>query len=249
MVKLLVYSPHYWTDYATGMTFPGIYLVKRSFVFLTMKLFKWFPKCYQKHKFCSGIDLMEQNDDELLRLLAHDLYQHYGLVVAHFQFRLFTFARRLTGSFSDAEDIVQEAFVSAYVSLENYPPQRILSLKLRPWLYRVTLNVYTHYARGSRLYAIPLNLSENSPLLNIEDNIEDSPESLCERQEQRQELENLVSSLPERYRVAVTCYFFECLNYQEIADLLDQPIGTVKSTVSRGVRLLRTMCNSSQLVI
>jgi RNA polymerase sigma-70 factor (ECF subfamily) len=44
-----------------------------------------------------------------------------------------------------------------------------------------------------------------------------------------------------RYRVAVACYYFEEMNYQEVADLLEQPVGTVKSTVHRGIRLLRTM--------
>src|SRR5579859_375171 len=51
----------------------------------------------------------------------------------------------------------------------------------------------------------------------------------------------MVASLPERYRITLTCYYFECMNYQEVAELLDQPVGTVKSTISRGVCLLRNL--------
>lgn len=186
---------------------------------------------------------MDQGDQVLLLLLATDLRGHFKQVVLLYQHRLFAFARRLTGSLQDAEDIVQESFVSAYVSLENYPPQRIRALKLQAWLYRVTFNVYTHHARGSHLQLVPLY---DSPALEIEDQEEARPEMLFEHQEQRQELETLMAQLPERYRVAITCYFFEPLTYQEIAELLDQPLGTVKSNVSRGVRLLRTLLSTAE---
>ncbi|QBD83037.1 RNA polymerase sigma factor [Ktedonosporobacter rubrisoli] len=184
---------------------------------------------------------MEQRDQELVRLLAIDLRGHFKQVVGLYQHCLYTFAYRLTGSFQDAEDIVQECFISAYVSLENYPPHRIQELKLRPWLYKVLLNIYTHHTRKARLHLVSLNLSDDSPELNIEDREEERPEVLFENQECRRELMELLTRLPERYRVAVTCYYLEHLTYQEMADLLDQPVGTVKSTVSRGVRHLRAM--------
>ncbi len=71
--------------------------------------------------------------------------------------------------------------------------------------------------------------------------VEERPEALFESQERRRELEILISRLPERYRVAVTCYYFEQLSYAEIAELLEQPLGTVKSNISRSVRMLRTL--------
>ena len=184
-------------------------------------------------------------ENELPLLLATDLCQYYTDMVLFYQNRLYTFAYRLTGNAHDAEDIVQEAFVGAYVSLEQYPPQRIQTLKLRSWLYRVTLNVFNHHTRGARLHLVPLNLSEESQALALEDDVDERPEALFEQQELQQELEGLVTQLPERYRIAITCYYFEQLNYQEIAELLDQPVGTVKSTVSRGVRLLRPLLNET----
>jgi RNA polymerase sigma-70 factor, ECF subfamily len=188
---------------------------------------------------------MDQSDDELLILLATDLPGSFAFLVEQYQHRLYSFAYRLTGNFHDAQDIAQEAFMSAYVALENYPVRRIRDLKLQAWLYRVTLNVFTHHARGSRLRLIPLSLLEDSPLLTLEGNAEEHPERMLEHLEQRQELEALVVRLPELYRVAVACYYFENLSYQEVANLLDRPLGTVKSIISRGVRLLRAMVGST----
>jgi len=189
---------------------------------------------------------MGYSENELPLLLAIDLRRYYLDLVLFYQHRLYTFAYRLIGNPQDAEDIVQEAFVGAYVSLQQYPPQRIQSLKLRSWLYRVTLNVFGLHARGTRLHLVPLDPSEESQALAIEESEDQRPEKLFERQERQQELEAMVANLPERYRIAIACYYFEQMNYQEVAELLDQPVGTVKSTISRGVRLLRTMLNEAE---
>lgn len=185
-----------------------------------------------------------KSDNELPILLATDLARHYRQVVLCYQSRLYTLALRLTGSPQDAEDVVQEALISAYVSLENYPAWRIRTLKLQAWLYRITLNVFNHYARGARLHLVSLDQEyTEQPFENCET---ERPEALLEFRERRQELEALVARLPVRYRVAVTCYYFEEMTYQEVADLLEQPIGTIKSTIHRGVRLVRTMLITSE---
>src|SRR6516225_679592 len=119
---------------------------------------------------------MDLREQEPLMLLADNLHQHFYQVVLLYQHRLYAFALRLTGSCQDAEDIVQEAFVSAYVSLENYPPQRIQALKLQAWLYRVTFNVYTHSTRRAHLQLVPLDLADDSPVLAIEARPEECPE-------------------------------------------------------------------------
>ncbi|GCE30730.1 RNA polymerase sigma factor [Dictyobacter alpinus] len=187
---------------------------------------------------------MSQYDDDLKNLLAINLHEYFQLVVIHYQNRLYTFAYRLCNSQQNAEDIVQEAFVSAYVTLENYPPERIRLLKLQAWLYRVTLNVYTHWLRKTRLHIVPLDLTENNPPLHIEE----QPEILFEQLETQKELGQLLAKLPERYRIIITCYYFEHLSYQEIATLLDLPLGTVKSAISRGIRQLRTFFEENNRV-
>jgi RNA polymerase sigma-70 factor (ECF subfamily) len=188
-------------------------------------------------------------DDEqtLLACLAQNL-DHYFLEMAKsYQDRLYAFAFHLSGSVQDAEDIVQEALLGAYITLSHYPVERIHTLKLRPWLYKLTLNVFRNSRRRSRLLAIPLDLSEESQMLDLPDLAGDDPELFFENMESQQEMIKLIHALPEQYRIVITCYYYEELSYQEIAELLDQPSGTVKSRLHRGLKLLKqTMQTTKQ---
>jgi len=180
----------------------------------------------------------EQSPD-LLELLATDLDCYFQQLVLSSQQRLYAFALRQAGSPQDAEDIVQEAYIRAYHALSDYPPERIRAMKLQPWLHKITLHIFYRHRSGSRLTYLPLDLSEESMLLEIEDDGREQPEKVLQDREDVRELEALISELPEQYRTAVSCYYFEELNYREIAELLNQPVGTVKSNVHRGTQLLR----------
>ena len=182
---------------------------------------------------------MTQGKTDLPSLLAMDLNGYFGQLVLDYQQRLYTFALRQTGSVQDAEDIVQEALLRAYYALGDYPAERVRLLKLQPWLYKIVLHVYYNRARQLKLQVVPLNVSEDSSLLDIEDDWRGQPDMAFEDAERVRELESLLAILPEQYRTAVSLYYFEELSYREIADLLNQPMGTVKSNLHRGVRLLR----------
>jgi RNA polymerase sigma factor (sigma-70 family) len=88
---------------------------------------------------------MDAGDSQIVALLATDLKHSYEQLVSTYWHRLKAFILRHVGSPQDAEDIVQEAFVRAYYALEAYPEQRILALKVRPWLYKITWSVYCNH--------------------------------------------------------------------------------------------------------
>lgn len=183
---------------------------------------------------------MEQGDEELLSLLATDLDHHFRRLVEIYQRRLYLFALRLTGHPDDAEDIVQEVFLRAYHALKGFPASKIRVVKLRQWLYAITLNVFRNRKRRSEHVSIPFDLSEGSLLLDIADQ-SPGPEEEAYRLEWQRELEVYLAALPEIYRVAITLFYFEDLSYAEIAELLNQPVGTVKGHVSRAKRLLQKL--------
>ena len=177
---------------------------------------------------------------ELVDLLATNLDRYFPQLVLSTQQRLYAFALRQTRSPQDAEDIVQEAFIRAYHALKTYPAERIRFMKIQPWLYKITLNIfYRHRSNGSRIDSMPLDLSEESVHCEIEGNEDEWPEKVLEDNEDRQLLEAMIAELPEQYRIAVSCYYFAELSYREIAELMQLPIGTVKSNVHRGTQLLR----------
>jgi RNA polymerase sigma-70 factor (ECF subfamily) len=187
----------------------------------------------------------EQSPD-LLELLATDLDCYFQQLVLSSQQRLYAFALRQAGSPQDAEDIVQEAYIRAYHALADYPPERIRTMKLQPWLHKITLHIFYRHKSSTQLSYLPLDLSEDSMLLAIEDDGREQPERVIQNREDVHELEALISGLPEQYRAAVNCYYFAELSYREIAELLNQPVGTVKSNVHRGTQLLRKTREAQQ---
>ena len=103
---------------------------------------------------------MDQDEEDLLSLLATDLDHHFGQLVMLYQQRLFSFALRLVGSPQDAEDIIQEAFQRSYHALKSYPVLKVRALRIRPWLYTVTLNIFCNRQRKPEHQSIPLNTTE-----------------------------------------------------------------------------------------
>src|SRR5260221_14478537 len=182
---------------------------------------------------------MDQGDQELLSLLATDLDGHFRRLVEVYQQRLYLFALRLGGR-DDAEDIVQEAFIRAYYALKGTPTHKVRVLDLRKWLITITLNSFRNYTRKREQPVISLDLPENGRALDIADQAL-GPDEEAYWHEWRYELEGYIASLSEHYRPAITLYLFEELRYTEIAEVLQQPVGTVKGHISRAKYLLRQL--------
>jgi RNA polymerase sigma-70 factor (ECF subfamily) len=183
---------------------------------------------------------MHTQDEELVARLALNLDTYYEQLVSLYWQQLRNFVFRQTGSVQDAEDIVQEAIVRAYLALERYSPQRIQHLKIRPWLYKLTWNVYCNYMNRSKpAQLVPLDMSEDGLFLEREDDRHEQPEVVFENAERRRELETLVCVLPPRYREIVNMYYFEELSHREIAEILNVPTTTIRVYLHRGIQMLR----------
>lgn len=186
---------------------------------------------------------MDSSSEHLPTLLAKNLEDAFERLVLTYQDQLYAFVLLRIGSGQAAQEIVLHALERAYYALKNYSFEQIQALRLEPWLYEITRNVlynYTreHHTRTSRLPSIPLDDTEDGPLHDVEDRSSRPDEEVC-RREIRRELEIQVAQLPELYRETIQLYYFHDFSYREIATQLNQPIGTVKTTVHRGIRLLR----------
>jgi RNA polymerase sigma-70 factor (ECF subfamily) len=179
------------------------------------------------------------DDTELRIALAADLDGYFERLVGCYQDRLFAFALRISGNTQDAEEIAQDAFVRAYRALAGYSSEQVQTLALRAWLYQITLNVFRNRVRGRKLHLVPLDELGSGGSSELSDDECKQPESRFEHSERERELGAVVSALPERYRVPVVLRHVAGFDYQEMAALLDQPVGTVKSNVHRGVSMLR----------
>ena len=173
--------------------------------------------------------------------LARDLEGSFERMVQEYEDRLYTFAHRLSGNSEDAEDIAQDAFVRAYRALKTYPPERIRAMSLKAWLYQITLNVARNRARGKRPNHVSIDerAGDGRSVWEPEDDPENRPDSRFEQGRRRADIATLVAKLPERYRSALILRYMEGLRLEEVAAVLKQPLGTVKSNVHRAVNALR----------
>ena len=129
--------------------------------------------------------------------------------------------------------MVQDAFVRAHRALTGYPPERVRELRLRPWLFRIALNALRNRLRGRRVQLVlldrPPDGADPAP----------GPETEAMRRADRARLGQALVCLPQEQRAAVLLRFAHDLGYARIAEVLDRPVGTVKSDVHRGLVALR----------
>jgi RNA polymerase sigma-70 factor (ECF subfamily) len=136
---------------------------------------------------------------------------------------LYRTALRLTRKQSDAEDLVQETFMQAWKSFENYE----LGTNCRAWLYKIMFNKYDHHRR--KLYTQAKYMQEADDFVfQSAAYSEPIPEFLTD-----QEVIAALDKLPEHYRSVVLLADVQDFDYKEVADILNIPIGTVMSRLNR----------------
>ena len=167
--------------------------------------------------------------------------ERFDRIVNEYQRRLYGFALRMTGNREDAEEIVQDAFVRAYRALAKMDIEQRSELRLQPWLYTITLNVTRNRLRSKRPANVALDaLADPDALLRgASHEAPPQPEKIVEQSADMALVERALLQLPMHLRAAATLRFIEGRSHPEIAEILDQPIGTVKSHVHRAVRILR----------
>jgi len=155
---------------------------------------------------------------------------------------VYRFALRLTGSPAAAEDLVQETYFRAWRSWEQYTS----GTNCKSWLFTICRNVFLRQReRGKRHDEIlteqapedPEGLSRESPVFAA--SLDSDPEGDFFRSIVDEEVLRAVDELPEEYRTAVVLSDLEGLSYQEISELVEVPLGTVKSRLFRGRRILQ----------
>jgi RNA polymerase sigma-70 factor, ECF subfamily len=166
--------------------------------------------------------------------LADDLEAAFPAFLVHHQDLVYGIALRSTRQPADAQDLAQETFVRAYRALAGYQPERIRHLRPRGWLAAIVGNLGRN--RATRR---PPATATLDAVMEHADSAASQPEHELERREAERAWRDRLDALPARYRRAVELRHVSGLSYPELAEALDRPLGTVKSDVHRGVRLLR----------
>ncbi len=182
-------------------------------------------------------DAVEWPGDEkaLTRFLNGDP-TGFEQIVRHYSSMVFSLAARLLGP-ADAEDVVQETFLRAYRGLPDFRGES----SLKTWLYTIALNRVRvrqgTLARMRGLFAGARKAEEDERLASALDEAADpaaSPEEEAVQRDARRRLRQAIGRLPDDFRHAVVLRDLEGLPYDEIARILNVPIGTVRSRIARG---------------
>jgi RNA polymerase sigma-70 factor (ECF subfamily) len=151
--------------------------------------------------------------------------------VAQHSGRVYRLAYRLTGNSHDAEDLTQEVFVRVFRSLSSYTPGTF-----EGWLHRITTNLFLDQARRKakiRFDALAEDADQRLPGRVA------SPDSQVADAMLDADVEAALADLPPEFRAAVVLCDIEGLSYDEIADVLGVKLGTVRSRIHRGRKMLR----------
>jgi RNA polymerase sigma-70 factor (ECF subfamily) len=174
-------------------------------------------------------NLGELDDETLVERAANGRdNQAFAELVRRHQGKVRGLLLRLTNNATLADDLAQEVFLRAYRGLVGFEGRARFST----WLYRIAYNVFlNHRTRTRELAALPSGFEGHAA----------APENelSANRMDMRRDLASAIAALPERYRAVVTLHYIEDVSYPEIAEVLDLPLGTVKTHLHRAKKMLR----------
>jgi len=171
-------------------------------------------------------------DSDLVRRVQAGDVAAFDLLVRKYQHRIGALIGRYIPDWSECQDVAQEAFLRAYRAIGNFRGDA----QFYTWLHRIAVNTAKNHlvAHNRRPPTDDIDVSDAEQFesgLRLRDN--DTPERELMRQQMEQTVMRAVEALPEELRMAITLREVEGLSYEEIAERMDCPIGTVRSRIFR----------------
>jgi len=179
---------------------------------------------------------MAWTDEELVaRSIGGDL-DSFNQLVLRWERPIYALAYRVIGREEDARDVCQETFLRAFRAIRGFKGQA----KFSSWLYRITLNLCRDWMRRERR-APAAQAPEGLDILDLAATraVGESVEDVVSRRELTQVVARAMASLPDEQRTAIILKEYHGLTFQEIAELLDCPLSTVKTRLYQGLTVLR----------
>jgi RNA polymerase sigma-70 factor (ECF subfamily) len=175
----------------------------------------------------------EPGDEELLMQFQEGKREAFGVLLKRYEGELYGYLRRYLGDSNLADDVFQNTFVQVIKKVSQYEPGR----PVRPWLYTIATNqAIDALRRQGRHQAVSLDqdreeasAAEMPQLLGLLESRGPSPLEQLQSEERRQLVRASVDRLPDFLRQVVVLAYYQGLKYRDIADILNIPVGTVKS--------------------
>ena len=174
----------------------------------------------------------EQLDQDLVLRVQRGDKSAFDLLVIKYQHRIVHLVNRYVKDPSEAQDVAQDSFIKAYRALPDFRGDSAFYT----WLYRIAINTAKNYllARNRRFMDYELEIDDAEHVENaLQLRNLDTPENLLMNEQIMSVIQAAIDKLPEEMRIAITLREFEGMSYEEIAEAMDCPIGTVRSRIFR----------------
>ncbi len=179
-------------------------------------------------------ECVKKTDEELVDLVKKNS-ECFGCLSSRYEDKIIRYIRRISAVNEEtAEDITQNIFLKVYVNLNQFDPE----LKFSSWVYRIAHNETINYwRRNKKGKQDDVSWDQHESLKNI---LKDSPdvEQRVYQKITNEDVMVVLNDLEEKYRDVLFLSYIEGKNYQEIADILNKPLGTIGTLINRGKKIL-----------
>ncbi len=179
-------------------------------------------------------DASQADDNELVKQVCMGETQLFRLLIERHQQHIFNLCYRMLRQFEEADDATQDTFLKAYRSLKQFRGDA----RLKTWLCQIARNECLNRLRHENMASLDQQLTTDYSF-QIADSTP-SPLELIEQQETQSIVHAAINKLPHRYRLVITLFHLNGLSYEEISQVMEIPMGTVKTHIFRARELLKS---------
>lgn len=174
-------------------------------------------------------EIIKKRDLTLIKAVLNGKKDAFAQLMSLYKLRIFTFGKSFFHNDTDSEDFVQDVFIKVYTHLDSFRGNSMFST----WLMKIAWTTAINSVNRKKT-ALPI---EDETILPDTDST--SPEEIQIKKLTRKAITEAISDLPEKYRICVEMYFYYDIPYQEISEITNFPLNTIKSHIFRAKKLLK----------
>ena len=180
----------------------------------------------------------EQKDEEVAAIVQGGDTEAFRILVERYDQKMSRYARRFLFDGDEAKDLVQDVFIKAYVNIRGFDIERRFS----PWIYRIAHNEFVNALKKKKHDRANVSLFDFDVLFpHIRLTAAETADSDIKQHELKNLLDGSLDKIPQKYKEPLILYYFEDMDYKEIADVLRIPVSTVGVRLQRGKVMLKKL--------
>ncbi len=185
-------------------------------------------------------------EQRLAKLASKGDRSAFEQLVDLYKEKIYYLAYRMLGNRQESEDVIQETFLRVYKNFDRYDHNQ----KFSTWIYRIATNLCIDRLRKRKAsYSLDAEIGDGDGMDGYDrlTSEEPTPEKQLMISETQSHIRNAIDKLPEKYKSVVVLRYLHDLSLQEISDIMDMPVTTIKTRIHRGREALRKKLNFEQL--